>query len=87
MDPTIGLMHDLANKKRENLVFDLMEPLRAVVDREILELVRSETFSAKDFAITKDGVCRLNPQLARRLVLRVAQCVSCKEFVHLASQA
>ncbi|NOT39506.1 MAG: hypothetical protein HOP13_03350 [Alphaproteobacteria bacterium] len=58
LDPTIRLMHDLANKKRENLVFDLMEPLRAVVDREILELVRNETFSAKDFAVTKEGsVC------------------------------
>lgn len=67
LDPAIGLSHHLVDKKRENLVFDLMEPLRAVVDREILEMVRDETFSAKDFAVTKDGVCRLNPQLARRL--------------------
>lgn len=73
LDAAICLMQDLVSKKRETLVFDLMEPLRSVVDREVLDLVLSETFSAKDFVVTRDGVCRLNPQLARR----VSTTISC----------
>jgi CRISP-associated protein Cas1 len=45
-----------------------MEPIRPVVDRAILELVKTSTFSGGDFSIQPDGVCRLNPELARRVV-------------------
>jgi hypothetical protein len=44
-----------------------MEPMRPVVDRAILELVKATTFSGGDFSIQPDGVCRLNPELARRV--------------------
>jgi CRISPR-associated protein Cas1 len=43
-----------------------MEPMRPVVDRAIIELVKATTFRGGDFAIHSDGVCRLNPELARR---------------------
>ncbi len=49
---------------------DHVEPLRPVVDRAILDLVSTETFTGSDFSIQHDDVCRLNPELARR----VAQC-------------
>jgi CRISPR-associated protein Cas1 len=45
-----------------------MEPMRPVVDRAILELVKATTFSGGDFSIQPDGVCRLNPEFARRVV-------------------
>lgn len=38
-----------------------------VVDRAILHLVDSVTFTGADFSIQHDGVCRLNPELARRV--------------------
>jgi CRISPR-associated protein Cas1 len=41
-----------------------MEPMRPVVD---LELVKTATFSGGDFLIQPDGVCRLNPELARQV--------------------
>jgi hypothetical protein len=38
-----------------------------VVDRAVLQFINTVTFSGADFSIQNDGVCRLNPQLARRL--------------------
>jgi CRISPR-associated protein Cas1 len=46
-------------------VFDMMEPERPKVDRRILEFVKSHQFHAADFVIWSDGVCRLNPAMAR----------------------
>jgi CRISP-associated protein Cas1 len=46
------------------------------VDRSILEFVKAHKFHAADFVIRSDGVCRLNPAMAKR----VAQVV-CGAFV------
>ena len=67
LDPTVGIMHG-TSQNRVPLIYDLMEPLRPVVDARVLEFVLSNTFSPGDFAISRYGGCRLNPQLARTLV-------------------
>jgi CRISP-associated protein Cas1 len=56
-------------KKRQapSFALDLMEPLRPVVDRAVLKLIFEETFSGAHFQLQSDGVCRLNPELARRV--------------------
>jgi CRISPR-associated endonuclease Cas1 len=65
--PALGIMH--SRKSRQNaFVLDLMEPLRPIVDGAILRLIQQHTFSTSDFLIRRDGVCRLNPELARNLV-------------------
>jgi CRISPR-associated endonuclease Cas1 len=66
-DPMIGYLHSF-DKDRAALVFDLMEPFRPVVDSVVLDLVGCRAFEPADFTIRKDGVCRLNPELARTLV-------------------
>lgn len=80
-DPTIGLMHRYKSASRDNLVLDLFEPLRPILDQVIFEFVQDETFSGLDFRINSDGICRINPQLARRVVRLVEQCVSEKAIV------
>jgi CRISP-associated protein Cas1 len=45
-----------------------MEPLRPVVDKRLLEFVQRQTFTVGDFTHLSNGVCRLNPQLARNVV-------------------
>lgn len=66
-DPTIGVLH--ANLPgRLSFVLDLMEPLRPLVDRVLLTFVQGQTFQPTDFTIRPDGVCRLNPELARQIV-------------------
>jgi CRISP-associated protein Cas1 len=49
-------------------VYDLMEPLRPRVDSLVLRFMRSHTFVPSDFAMGIHGVCRLHPQLARKVV-------------------
>lgn len=68
-DPGIGIMHNTVKVGRHSFVYDRMEPLRPVVDRSVLKLINEETFSGADFQIQTDGVVRLNPELARRMVI------------------
>ena len=67
VDPTIGFMHSNASD-RTSLVFDLMEPVRPVMDQKILEFVLGRTFSPDDFILGKNGIVRLHPQFARYVV-------------------
>lgn len=65
-DPTIGIMHE-GNNGSASFIFDLMEPHRSLVDQKVLRFVKGHTFEPRDFVIRSDGVCRLNPEMARSL--------------------
>ncbi len=66
-DIACGILH--ADKRgRDSLVYDLMEPLRPVVDRLLLGMLRKTTFTYGDFIRGNDGACHLHPQLARFIV-------------------
>ena len=65
-DPSIGFLH-ASGPGRPAFVLDLMEPLRPIVDRNVLEFVQAHTFHPADFTIRSDGVCRLNPEMARHV--------------------
>src|SRR5690348_8329441 len=66
-DPSIGLMHG-ASRNSLPLVYDLMEPLRPVIDEKILIFAQMHTFLPGDFTISASGGCRLNPQMAKKVV-------------------
>jgi len=70
-DPTIGLMHE-GRDGSSKFVFDLMEPERPRVDRAVLDFVKATVFDPADFTIRDDGICRLNPQMARMVVATVS---------------
>ena len=70
LDMTVGFLHQ-SRYERPTLIMDLIEPIRASVDRIVLELIRSNSFSPADFTIGPDGVVRLHPQLGRALVARI----------------
>jgi CRISPR-associated protein Cas1 len=65
-DPAIGITHG-RHTNPIPLVYDLMEPMRPVVDRKVLEFSLSHTFTPGDFTINSQGGCRLNPQSAKAL--------------------
>jgi hypothetical protein len=44
-----------------------------MIDQKVLEFVKSHVFDPVDFVIRSDGVCRLNPEIARCIVGLVAQ--------------
>ena len=68
-DPTIGILHGRESERGMYPAFalDRMEPMRPVVDRAVLQLITTTTLSGGDYSIQSDGVCRLNPELARRV--------------------
>jgi CRISPR-associated endonuclease Cas1 len=63
-DPALGIMHEGGGGSAA-FIFDLMESHRAAVDRKILEFVNGHVFDPADFVLRSDGVCRLNPEMAR----------------------
>ena len=67
-DPTIGIMH---HDYREGPAYalDLVEPVRPLIDRAVLKFALSNELHPADFVIRGDGACRLNPQMARRVVI------------------
>ena len=71
-DPSVGYIHSDETKNKPKLVFDLMEPLRPVIDRKVLEFAQSHIFSPGDFVTDKMGICKLHPQFAR-LVVKLVQ--------------
>jgi CRISP-associated protein Cas1 len=68
-DPTIGIMHE-GSDGSSKFIFDLMEPERPKVDRSVLDFIRGRVFDPADFVIRNDGVCRLNPEMARMVVAK-----------------
>ena len=74
-DPTIGIMHH-DYRGGPAFVLDKMEPLRPVVDRVVLGFVTGHTLHPADFILRSDGVCRLNPQLARCIAILVTKALS-----------
>jgi CRISPR-associated protein Cas1 len=70
-DPTIGIMHE-GSDGSSKFIFDLMEPERPKVDRAVLDFVKGYVFDPADFVIRTDGVCRLNPEMARMVVAKVS---------------
>jgi hypothetical protein len=44
---------------------------RPLADREVLQFVQAHLFHPADFTIRNDGVCRLNPEMARFLTRNV----------------
>ena len=71
-DPTIGIFH---NGKKGNVAyaFDLIEPERSNVDAAVLKFIGDNSFAVADFTLSRNGVFRLSPQLARA----VAGLMSC----------
>jgi CRISPR-associated endonuclease Cas1 len=66
-DPMLGIMH-ADRDDAAAFAFDMMEPERPKVDRAVLAFLKSEALHPADFTIREDGVVRLNPELARRVV-------------------
>lgn len=67
LDPTIAFLHSCQNDLN-SLVFDLMEPFRAVVDAKVFKLFQGNTFSKEDFIQTETGEVRMSEGLKRYLL-------------------
>lgn len=59
--------HDRDDADAFPWVFDMIEPRRAEVDARVLKFLLKTPLKAPDFVVRSDGVCRLVPQMARRV--------------------
>ena len=66
LDPGIGYLH-LPRANRDSLALDIMEPIRAEVERWLLSWLMTEPFSRKDFFETATGNCRLMTSVCEKL--------------------
>ncbi len=65
-DPSLGVYH-FDESARDSLVYDLIEPVRPLVDDYLLDLLEGHVFRAADFYETRRGVCRVGSGLASHL--------------------
>jgi len=74
LDTSVSYLHAMKHG-RSSLIFDLMEPLRPKLDRLLIGFIRQTSFTKDDFSLSINGVCKLNPQFARRIVsISLADC-------------
>jgi CRISP-associated protein Cas1 len=71
LDPTMGHLH-APKDGRASLVYDLIEPLRPMVDAQLLAWVQDEQWRMGDFTVDRTGIVRLHPELARVVVQKCA---------------
>ena len=67
LDPGMGIVHT-DKRYRDSLALDLLEAIRPAVERNILTLLATRHFVARDFHETREGSCRLVPPLTHLLV-------------------
>jgi CRISPR-associated endonuclease Cas1 len=66
LDPGLGVMH-MDAPARDSLAFDVMEPVRPMVDAYVLNWIGRETLKRDWFFEERDGNCRLMGSFAIRL--------------------
>jgi CRISPR-associated endonuclease Cas1 len=66
LDPGLGVMH-MDAPARDSLAFDVMEPVRPLVDAYFLNWIGRETLKREWFLEERDGNCRLMGSFAIRL--------------------
>jgi len=66
LEPTLGFLH-LDTPRTQTLVWDLIEPVRPIIDTWLLALLRDHTFTASDFIETPIGSCRIAEPLSHVL--------------------
>ena len=69
LDVAVGSLH-ADSDGRDSLTYDLMEPLRPLVDERVLGWVRGCRWRRTDFKVTVEGVVRLHMDLAKVVVQR-----------------
>jgi CRISPR-associated endonuclease Cas1 len=63
LDPDLGLLH-VDDRLRESAIYDFLEPLRAKADVWALDLAHKERLHPAMFHELRDGIVRLDPDLA-----------------------
>ena len=64
LDPDMGYLH-VDERRRESFIYDLLEPIRVLVDKVTLEWLERGGAHPHNFIELSDGVVRIDPDAAR----------------------
>jgi hypothetical protein len=70
----MGILHGDVKDERASAAYDLLEPLRHIIDRWLLTWLRETTFSRRDFFEDGRGAVRLMHPLPSHLAMTSALC-------------
>jgi hypothetical protein len=71
LDPALGIMHT-DRDNRASLAYDLIEPVRPILDRWFFQWLQSTTFSRRDFIEDTSGGVRVVRPLSSHLAMTAA---------------
>ena len=69
LDLAVGSLH-ADHDGRASLVYDLMEPLRPIIDKAMFSWISQQRWRRADFVIDRQGVIRVHSQLGRVIVAK-----------------
>lgn len=69
LDPSCGFLH-VDKEHRSSLIYDLIEPHRAVIDAQVLDFFCSVTMRVGDVTLMPSGQVLLNSELCRFLIVK-----------------
>lgn len=67
LDPDLGVQH-IGRNQRHDMVHDVLESVRPLVDEYVINLIKTRIFRPTDFSITSNGTCRVARPLTTELV-------------------
>lgn len=68
LDTDFPVLHRNCRMNRSSLIYDLMEPVRPSVDLLLYQFMAKTTLKASDFFETRQGVCKVSPELASKII-------------------
>ncbi len=68
LDMDFPVLHGNSRMNRSSLIYDLMEPIRPCVDRLLYQFMAKTTLCVSDFFETRQGVCKVMPELASQII-------------------
>ena len=68
LDMDFPVLHSYARTNRSGLIYDIMEPIRPSVDRLLYRFISKTTLKISDFFETRQGVCKVMPELASKII-------------------
>jgi CRISPR-associated protein Cas1 len=69
--PAIGFLHS-DKPGRHSLIYDAIEPVRPLIEHNVVSFIRKRQFGANDFVQTNDGSIRINDDLLKVFIAETA---------------
>ena len=67
IDADFGIIH-ADHEVRSSLVYDIIEPVRPIIDRNVFDYFMNNLFKKKDFMETREGYCKVSQTMISEII-------------------